>query len=122
MSQITGVTQPEVMLRQACWAAGVRGWRVQRRVCGVRTDFAFLGRKIAVFVDGCFWHGCPKCYRSPKTNKAYWSAKVDGNRKRDRRQERVLRKNGWQVWRFWECRVRLDALRCAGIIEKRLGK
>jgi DNA mismatch endonuclease, patch repair protein len=69
----------------------------------VRPDFIFSISKIALFIDGCFWHGCPKCYRIPKSRKKFWSAKVLRNKERDKFQTMALRRNGWKVIRIWEC-------------------
>ena len=65
-------------------------------------DFAFEEKKIAIFLDGCFWHGCPKCYRRPKSSQKYWDAKVKRNIKHDNEVNRKLRKSGWAVVRIWE--------------------
>lgn len=65
-------------------------------------DFGNKKRRIAVFVDGCFWHGCPECYREPKSNVAFWRQKVQRNRKRDGEVNRYLRDRGWTVFRIWE--------------------
>lgn len=81
------------------------GWRRHRADLPGRPDFAWPSRKVAVFVDGCFWHGCPRCYRAPSRNSAFWAAKVEANRRRDRRVSRQLRALGWRVLRVWECRV-----------------
>ena len=81
---------------------GIKGWRRHAPVPG-RPDFVFPKLKLAVFVDGCFWHGCPKCYRAPATHKVYWKNKVDRNRKRDQRVTRQLRSLGWSVARVKEC-------------------
>ena len=72
----------------------------------VRPDFVFPKSKAALFIDGCFWHGCPKCYRTPKSRKKFWSAKVLRNKERDRFQTRALRRRGWKVVRIWECRLK----------------
>ena len=80
---------------------GVTGWRRQLPLPG-RPDFAFPKAKVAVFTDGCFWHGCPRCYRRPQTNKKFWDAKIARNRERDREVARELRKRGWRVVRIWE--------------------
>lgn len=69
----------------------------------------FTRQRIAVFIDGCFWHGCPLHHRQPRANGAYWSAKVDGNRRRDAETERVLVAAGWKVLRFWEHVDPIDA-------------
>jgi DNA mismatch endonuclease (patch repair protein) len=62
----------------------------------------FGAQRVAIFVDGCFWHGCPVCRRAPNSNQAYWERKVDRNRRRDRRITRRLRKEHWKVVRIWE--------------------
>jgi DNA mismatch endonuclease, patch repair protein len=79
----------------------ISGWRRGSKLPG-RPDFLFPKQKLAVFIDGDFWHGNPRRYRIPKTNCDYWSAKIAGNRKRDRMINRVLRKKGWKVLRIWE--------------------
>lgn len=83
------------------WSHGLR-YRLQVRVSGVRTDFAFPGKKVAVFVDGCFWHGCPLHYSKPRTNADYWRSKLENNVARDRRQTVALERSGWRVIRVWE--------------------
>lgn len=67
-----------------------------------KPDFIFPKLKLAVFVDGCFWHGCPKHATWPKSRAAFWAAKLTGNKARDRRVNRELRKRGWKVLRIWE--------------------
>jgi DNA mismatch endonuclease, patch repair protein len=81
--------------------AGITGWRRHANLPG-KPDFIFPSQHIVVFVDGCFWHGCPRCYRLPEDNRKYWSAKVVANRRRDASQTRHLRKRGWRVLRIWE--------------------
>lgn len=68
----------------------------------VRADVVFVAKRVAVFVDGCFWHGCPEHCRSPSSNVAYWEAKIERNRARDRRVTQALRDGGWVVLRIWE--------------------
>jgi len=68
----------------------------------VKADFVFPKQKLAVFVDGCFWHGCPKHGTSPKTRASFWLAKISGNKARDSLVNRLLRKRGWKVIRIWE--------------------
>lgn len=79
----------------------LKGWRRHQPLQG-RPDFCFPKNKIVIFVDGCFWHGCPKCYKAPRKNIAFWAKKVARNIQRDKRNTRVLRKQGWSVLRFWE--------------------
>ncbi len=80
---------------------GIKGWRRHRRLPG-RPDFVFMRERVAVFVDGCFWHGCPVHYVVPRTAAGFWRAKISGNRDRDRRNSRMLGKLGWRVVRLWE--------------------
>src|SRR4051794_33740524 len=83
MSRIKGKnTKPELMLRKALWAAGLR-YRLHTRLPG-RPDLTFSGSRVVVFVDGCFWHSCPKHRTTPKTNAAFWNAKIGRNTARDR--------------------------------------
>ena len=77
------------------------GWRRHPKLPG-RPDFVFRSHRLAVFIDGCFWHGCPRCYRLPEDNRPYWKAKIIGNRRRDRRRTRELRFLKWRVLRIWE--------------------
>lgn len=97
----TGV---ELALRRALHALGLR-YRVHRRpIAAVRreADVVFTRAKVAVFVDGCFWHGCPEHATWPKTNADFWRAKIEGNRRRDRDTDARLRAEGWRVVRVWE--------------------
>jgi DNA mismatch endonuclease (patch repair protein) len=82
-------------------AASIKGWRRGSKLPG-KPDFVFPSLKTAIFVDGCFWHGCPKHGNSPKTKTSYWLAKITGNKARDRRVNRLLRAKGWAVVRVWE--------------------
>src|SRR5438876_382109 len=85
-------------------AARITGWRRGVRLPG-KPDFAFLRTRVAVFVDGCFWHGC-SCKRPSKSNRNFWAEKVETNRARDKRVSRQLRTLGWEVIRLWEHELR----------------
>lgn len=115
-------TRPEVVLRQALWRKGVRGWRLRSRLPG-RPDVAFPRAKIAVFVDGAFWHGHPSKFRFGSSG-PFWDAKIAANIARDRRTARQLRAIGWSVLRCWDFDVlrRSDqvALRIARRLERGL--
>lgn len=100
-----GNTTTELPLAKLLWAAGIRGYRKQWKVPG-KPDFAWPGRKIAIFVDGCFWHGCTKCKYPPRTNTEFWLDKIRTNQARDRRVGKQLRNDGWKVLRIWECCVK----------------
>jgi DNA mismatch endonuclease (patch repair protein) len=78
------------------------GWRRHQDLPGT-PDFAFRKGKLAVFVDGCFWHGCPECYSAPKKNRRYWANKLKVNRRQDRKVAGELRARGWSVIRVREC-------------------
>jgi DNA mismatch endonuclease (patch repair protein) len=97
-------THPEVTLRKEFWAQGLR-YRVGLKVLGVKPDIVFPGKKVAVFVDGCFWHGCPQHYSKPRSRVEYWDRKLRDNVARDQRQTRLLEEEGWRVLRFWEHQV-----------------
>jgi len=102
--QRTAGTGPEMTLRRLLHARGLR-YRVDRRpVAGVnrRADVIFGPAKVAVFVDGCFWHGCPMHYTVPATNATFWTGKIMGNRTRDDETDRLLTEAGWYVFRLWE--------------------
>jgi DNA mismatch endonuclease (patch repair protein) len=97
-------TGPEVALRQALHKQGLR-FRVDRRPLADvprRADLVFVRARVAVFVDGCFWHSCPIHHTFPKANKKWWANKLRANRRRDASTDRQLRKVGWLVARVWE--------------------
>ncbi|WP_416562980.1 DNA mismatch endonuclease Vsr [Nocardia testacea] len=97
-------TRPEIALRGAIRALGL-GYRVDIRPepsIRRRADVVFLGAKVAVFCDGCFWHGCPTHYRPARQNSEFWGAKIANNRSRDRETDKLLTQAGWCVMRVWE--------------------
>ncbi len=98
-------TAPERRLRSVLHARGMRfrkDLRVDLEELKVRVDVAFPRIKVAVFVDGCFWHSCPIHRTQPRANKSFWSEKLKGNVERDRRVDKALAKAGWRVFRVWE--------------------
>ena len=113
-------TSPEVRLRKALWALGVRGWRLDVRTLPGRPDLAFRRAQLAVFIDGCFWHGCPRHCRMPSSNQAYWTRKIERNRERDRAAGRDLRRRGWRALRLWEHQVRRDPAAAAARVARAL--
>ena len=92
-------TKPELALRRALWAQGLR-YRIHYGK--EKIDIAFPSRKVAVFVDGCFWHGCPMHSHIPKSNRNYWIPKLDKNKERAILKNDRLRNLGWKVLHFWE--------------------
>lgn len=107
MSRIKGRnTVPELTLRKALWAKGYR-YRLKSNLPG-RPDIIFPRQKLAVFVDGCFWHGCPEHAVSPKSNIEFWSRKLGGNIERDGIINAKLASEGWRVLRIWEHEIEAD--------------
>jgi DNA mismatch endonuclease (patch repair protein) len=108
MSRIRGKnTSPELLLRKALFHLGLR-FRVHYATAAGKVDIAFCGQRLAVEVDGCFWHGCPDHYVAPKSSMTFWRAKLRENVARDRRQTLALVKDGWRVIRVWEHEVEWD--------------
>jgi DNA mismatch endonuclease, patch repair protein len=98
-------TAPEVDLRRALHASGLRfrkDFVVRVDAARTKADVVFTRRRVAVFIDGCFWHGCPKHCRMPTRNRDYWEAKIGRNRERDERITVALMAAGWRVVRIWE--------------------
>ncbi|MFE9634831.1 very short patch repair endonuclease [Streptomyces sp. NPDC006463] len=97
-------TKPEQLVRKLVHARGLRYRVAAKPLPKVRrtADMVFRPAKVAVFIDGCYWHGCPEHYVPPKTNQGYWSEKVARNMARDRDTDARLREAGWTVLRFWE--------------------
>ncbi|TAL92106.1 MAG: DNA mismatch endonuclease Vsr [Paraburkholderia sp.] len=91
----------ELRLESILRAHRLFGWRRHLPLSGC-PDFTFRVQRLVIFVDGCFWHGCPICYRSPRTNQDFWARKVSINRARDRQVNARLREQGWRVLRLWE--------------------
>jgi DNA mismatch endonuclease (patch repair protein) len=101
-------TKPEIIFRKQLWKNGLRGYRLHWKVEG-RPDIAFPGKKIAIFIHGCYWHKCPICdLPTPKSNTAFWQDKFAKNVERDDRKKNVLEKAGWDVLIFWECQIKKD--------------
>ena len=100
----TGNLSTEVAFARVLRSERVSGWRRHLELPG-RPDFSWPSLRIAVFIDGCFWHGCPTCYKPPRRNSAFWRDKVLSNKSRDRRVTAKLRSDDWIVIRIWECRV-----------------
>ncbi|MCA1832552.1 MAG: very short patch repair endonuclease [Actinomycetota bacterium] len=104
-------TAPELVLRGALWAIGVRGWRLHPKQVTGKPDLAWIGRRLAVFVDGAFWHGHPDYYWGQSG--PFWDQKIERNRARDGRVNEELADLGWTVIRLWDFEVERDPEDCA---------
>ena len=108
-------------MRAAMSEAGIRGYRLNYAKAPGKPDIAFVGRKVAVFIHGCFWHGCLHCQpRRPKRNKRFWEDKLDRNAARDKRNVRALRSAGWRVITVWECRLKKNVMAGVRRVERAL--
>ena len=107
-------TRPELLLRSAMHSLGLR-FRVKAKLPG-RPDVVFTRAKIAVFVDGCFWHACPEHGVMPRNNREWWQEKLDRNVERDREKDGELRALGWEVIHVWEHE---DPVQAASLVRER---
>jgi DNA mismatch endonuclease (patch repair protein) len=111
-------TAPEVALRRALWAKGFRGWRLHPKSVPGRPDVAWIGRRLAVFIDGAFWHGHPDYYWGQSG--PFWDEKIARNRARDERVNAELTEAGWRVLRLWDFEVEQDPARCVERVAREL--
>lgn len=111
-------TKPELILKEKLKGAY---FRYQPKVPG-NPDFAIKSKKIAIFVDGCFWHKCPKCFRPPKSNKQYWIPKIEGNVERDEKINEEYKGKGWRVIRIWEHQIKNELNEVLEMISTELNK
>ena len=106
MSKIKGKdTLPEIKIRKLLFSNGIRGYRINYNLPG-KPDITFPRKRVAVFIDGCFWHKCPLHFQEPDTRKEFWIKKIDRNVERDKEINRKLEETGWEVIRIWEHQVR----------------
>jgi len=106
-----GNRSTELRLRALLVRYGIKGWKIQATELPGKPDFAFYNLRVAVFVDGCFWHGCPKCLRLPANNRKYWAQKIEKNKNRDLKYTHALQKRGWKVIRIWEHELKNEPAR-----------
>jgi len=92
--------------------AGLRGWTMQTKEIEGKPDFYFRDGKVAVFIDGCFWHGCPRCGHVPRVNRPFWKAKIARNQRRDRDTDAHLAELGITTVRFWEHELKINSNEC----------
>jgi len=118
MSRIRGRgnRETELALAKLFRAHGITGWRRHQPLFG-KPDFAFRKERVVIFVDGCFWHGCPKHSNMPVNNRLFWEKKLTANTLRDRLVTKTLRQEGWLVLRIWEHDLAQDAAACIAKIK-----
>lgn len=97
-------TTPEQIVRRFLHRSGLRYRKDRRPIPQLRcaADVVFPNARVCIFIDGCFWHGCPRHFRAPASNRAWWVEKIEANRARDKRNDQLLIKAGWRVVRLWE--------------------
>jgi DNA mismatch endonuclease, patch repair protein len=122
MSQIENKdTKPEKNIRKLLFSKGICGYRTNVKITG-KPDICFTKYKIAIFIDGCYWHKCLKCFKEPQTNKQFWVNKINNNVERDAKINEALSKEGWTVLRFWEHEIKNNIDKCIIDIIKQLKK
>ncbi len=112
----SGNRTTELRLRAILARFSVSGWVLHRRDIPGNPDFFFPRKGLVVFVDGCFFHGHTHCGHVPRTNKLYWRAKIERNKRRDREITKALKASGYRIIRIWECHLRKRPERCLGRI------
>jgi DNA mismatch endonuclease, patch repair protein len=119
MSRVrSGDTEIELVIRRLLWARAIR-YRVRPKLFG-RPDLSIRRVKLAIFIDGCFWHGCPSHYTSPKSNADFWRKKLRRNMERDKLVRKELHRLGWRVMRIWEHQILASPYSVANRIERRV--
>lgn len=106
-------TKPELLFRKALWAEGVKGYRLHWKKVSGRPDIAFPQKKVAIFINGCFWHRCPNCkLPMPQSNTFFWKEKFDKNIERDKRKIKLLEEAAWNIVIVWECELKNSLKDC----------
>lgn len=112
-------TEIERVLRKELSKKGYRFGINVSKLAG-KPDIVFKKKRLAIFLDSCFWHGCKKHCRMPETRRAYWKAKIENNRKQDKKVKKIYKKMGWTVLRFWEHQINNDLSKVIREIKKNL--
>lgn len=114
-------TGPEILLRKAIRAKGMTGYRLHPANIPGRPDICFVSRKLAIFVNGCFWHSCPKCKpHTPTHNSDFWRNKFSANKARDARKIAELEAKDWHTLTIWECEIKRDLDHMVKIVQDEL--
>ncbi|MDQ6631517.1 MAG: very short patch repair endonuclease [Verrucomicrobiota bacterium] len=117
----TGNKSTELKLIGILRREHLKGWRRKYNLSG-KPDLVYPRQKLVIFIDGCFWHGCQKCYRRPNSRQEYWDAKVKRNTVRDAKVSRTLKSNGWKVFRVWEHDLKISPGKLIFKLKKLLGE
>jgi DNA mismatch endonuclease, patch repair protein len=122
MSSIKGKnTSPELSIRKAISTYGLKGYRLHLKKVPGRPDIAFTKKKLAIFINGCYWHRCPYCSPSfPKTHRKFWKEKFKKNIERDKKKNKELKALGWSVLTLWECQIKNNISSCVKKIKRKL--
>ena len=106
-------SKPETLIRKGLWGIGLRGYRIHYKAVEGKPDIAFVSKRVAIFVHGCYWHRCPYCkLKLPKHNIAFWKQKFERNIKRDKAKSKHLKRMNWEVITLWECEIHADLDKC----------
>lgn len=118
MSQIkSSNTRLEILFRKYLTKNGIRGYRIKNKIHG-KPDLYFTKQKIAIFIDGCFWHKCPADFVRPKSKNDYWDIKINKNVSRDKKITKLLKAEGINVIRFWEHEIENNLEKCYRILKR----
>lgn len=114
----SGDTSAELAVRKLCRELGYTGYRLHRKDIPGKPDIAFIGKKVVIFVNGCFWHGhnCPSGAKKPKTNSDYWQEKIKRNKQRDVKNQKLLKAAGWRSLVIWGCEIKQPEVMRAKVV------
>ncbi len=124
MSAIKGKnTKPELALRKELWHLGIKGYRLHWKKAPGRPDISFPGKKLAIFVNGCFWHRCPNCQPPlPKNHSRFWKEKFKKNTVRDQQKIKLLMEQDWATLEIWECQIKKKLKACVHKVKRLIEK
>lgn len=112
-------TLPEILLRNKLKKEGLKGYKMNCNLPG-KPDIIYPDKNLAIFIDGCFWHKCPQCFKKPDKNSKFWNNKIKNNMERDNKVNNTLKKMGWSVIRIWEHEIKNNPKKCITKIKRRL--
>lgn len=111
-------TKPEIIIRKELVRSNLIGYRIHNKKIPGRPDISYSNKRLAIFINGCFWHRCPRCKPPfPKTHKFFWFKKFYKNIKRDKMKRKQLNNLGWSVITLWECEINENTKKCVEVIK-----